>query len=49
MYLRAAIVRPDGSELIEAERRGTVDDAALLGDDAAEELRGRAGEGFFDE
>jgi hydroxymethylbilane synthase len=49
VYLRAAIVRPDGSELIEAERRGTVDDAALLGDDAAEELRGRAGEGFFDE
>ena len=49
IYLRAAIVRPDGSELIETERRGTVGDAARLGDDAAEELRGKAGEGFFDE
>jgi hydroxymethylbilane synthase len=49
MHLRAAIVRPDGSELIETERRGTVGDAARLGTDAADELRGKAGEGFFDE
>lgn len=49
LYLRAAIVRPDGSELIETERRGPAGDAARLGDDAADELRGRGGEGFFDE
>jgi hydroxymethylbilane synthase len=49
MYFRAAIVRPDGSELIETERRGAVADAAAMGDDAADELRGKAGKGFFDE
>lgn len=49
LSLRAAIVRPDGSELLETARSGTVADAAELGADAAEELRGRAGPGFFDE
>ena len=49
MHLRAAIVRPDGSELIETERRGTAGDAARLGNDAADELRGKAGKGFFNE
>ena len=47
MYFRAAIVRPDGSELIETERRGAVADAARMGEDAANELRGKAGPGFF--
>lgn len=49
LRLRAAIVRPDGSELLETERNGAIADAARLGEDAAEELRGRGGEGFFDE
>lgn len=49
IHLRAAIVRPDGSELLETERRGPVADAARLGDDAADELRTRGGKGFFDE
>lgn len=49
MHLRAAIVRPDGSELLETERSGSVADAARLGEDAADELRRRGGEGFFDE
>lgn len=49
MYLRTAIVRPDGSELLETERRGAVSDGARMGEDAAEELRGKAGPGFFDE
>jgi hydroxymethylbilane synthase len=49
LYLRVAIVRPDGSELIETERRGAPGDAERLGGDAADELRGRAGKGFFDE
>lgn len=47
--LRSAIVRTDGSELLAAEREGAVADAAALGADAANELRGRAGPGFFDE
>lgn len=49
LLLKAAIVRPDGSELLETERRGGRGDAAALGNDAADELRGRAGAGFFDE
>lgn len=49
MYLRTAIVRPDGSELVETERRGAAVDGARMGEDAADELRGKAGSGFFDE
>ena len=49
LSLTAAIVRPDGSELIETRRRGGIGDASALGADAADELRGRAGPGFFDE
>lgn len=49
LFLKAAIVRPDGSELLETERRGTAGDAATLGSDAADELRRRGGAGFFDE
>ena len=48
MYLRCAIVRPDGSELIETKRRGALSDGARMGEDAADELRGRSGPGFFD-
>jgi hydroxymethylbilane synthase len=47
IYFRAAIVRPDGSELIETERRGSTTDAARIGEDASNELRGKAGTGFF--
>lgn len=49
LRFRAAIVRPDGSELLETERNGPSADAAAMGRDAAEELRGRAGPGFFNE
>ncbi len=48
LSLAAAIVRPDGSELIETHRDGPIADATAMGADAAEELRGRAGPGFFD-
>ena len=48
LSLRAAIVRPDGSELIETARDGAAGDAAALGADAAQELRSRGGAGFFD-
>lgn len=48
LTLRSAIVRPDGSECLEATRQGPRSDAVALGADAAGELRGRAGPGFFD-
>jgi hydroxymethylbilane synthase len=48
LRLRAMILRPDGSERIFVERRGAAGDAAALGRDAGEELRRRAGPGFFD-
>jgi hydroxymethylbilane synthase len=49
LSLAAAIVRPDGSELIETHRNGPYGEAATMGADAAEELRSRAGPGFFDD
>jgi hydroxymethylbilane synthase len=48
LWFRGEIIRPDGSERIAAERRGPVSAAAAMGRDTAEELRGRAGPGFFD-
>jgi len=49
LWLRAEILRPDGSEALATERRGARADAAVLGDDAGDELRRRAGPGFFDD
>ena len=48
LTLRARIIRPDGTECHEAARGGPVADAARLGREAGEELRQRAGPGFFD-
>jgi hydroxymethylbilane synthase len=48
LWFRGEIIRPDGSERITTERRGGEGDAAAMGRDAAEELRRRAGPGFFD-
>ena len=47
LTLRSAIVRPDGSELLETSREGGRAEAAQLGADAAAELRGRAKADFF--
>jgi hydroxymethylbilane synthase len=47
LRLRGEIVRPDGSERLDAERRGAPTEAAALGADAAAELRARGGRGFF--
>jgi hydroxymethylbilane synthase len=47
LYLRAAIVRPDGSELIATARRGAETEAERMGDDAGEELKRRGGPDFF--
>jgi hydroxymethylbilane synthase len=44
---RGLIVSPDGREAYEAAREGLRGEAALLGADAAREVRERAGEKFF--
>lgn len=48
LRFRGEIIRPDGSECLATERRGPLAEAAALGADAAEELRSRAGPGFFE-
>jgi hydroxymethylbilane synthase len=47
LWLRGEILRPDGSESITGERRGTIADGAAMGHDLADELLGRAPAGFF--
>ena len=47
LWLRAEVLRPDGSECLTAERRADRGDAASMGTDAGEELLRRAGAGFF--
>ena len=47
LHLRGLIARPDGSEVIKTERRGSIADAAAMGSDAGEELKRRGGPGFF--
>jgi hydroxymethylbilane synthase len=44
---RGLILRPDGSEALEAGRAGPMEDAAFLGADAGLELKGRAAPDFF--
>ena len=47
LLFRGLIARPDGSESLETSRRGRPEDAARLGADAGNELKSRAGAGFF--
>lgn len=47
LSLRAMILTPDGSEVIETSRNGLASDAVALGVDAGEELKSRAGPHFF--
>lgn len=47
LWLRGEVLRPDGTEVITAERRGAALDGAAMGHDLAEELLGRAGPNFF--
>ncbi len=47
IWLRGEILRPDGTESITGERRGLASDGAALGRDLAEELLGKAPDGFF--
>ncbi|NQU60433.1 MAG: hydroxymethylbilane synthase [Rhodospirillales bacterium] len=48
LTLRGLVARPDGSELIETSRQGPVGDGVRMGRDAGEELKKRAGPGFFE-
>jgi hydroxymethylbilane synthase len=47
IYFRGLVARPDGSEILQCERRAGRADAARLGADAGRELKARAGENFF--
>ncbi len=49
LHLRGLIARPDGSEVITTERRGSAADAVAMGRDAGQELKRRGGPGFFTE
>ncbi len=49
LSFRGLIVRPDGSEVHAAQRDGGVEDAIQIGIAVGEDLRARAGSGFFDE
>lgn len=49
LILRGLIVRPDGSETLAAQRDGSLADARDMGRSLGDNLRRRAGPGFFDE
>jgi hydroxymethylbilane synthase len=49
LTLRGLIAKADGTEIIEITRNGAAADAEALGRDAGEELRKRAGPGFFED
>ena len=49
LSLRGLIVRPDGSETIAAQRDSDAADAVVLGQALGDDLRSRAGPGFFDD
>ncbi|MEM7508813.1 MAG: hydroxymethylbilane synthase [Pseudomonadota bacterium] len=48
LRFRGEIVRPDGSECLATSRDGAASDAEAMGLDAADELRAKAGAGFFE-
>ena len=48
LFLRGEVLRPDGSEAIKGEKRGPIADGPAMGIALAQELLGRAGDGFFD-
>ena len=48
IHLRGEVLRPDGSEAINDQGRAPIEDAAALGQELAQKLLAKAGEGFFD-
>ncbi len=49
LTLRGLVAKANGTEIIETTRNGPAADAEALGRDAGEELRKRAGSGFFED
>jgi hydroxymethylbilane synthase len=47
LHLRGLIVKPDGSQALRTERRGSAADAEAMGRDAGLELKRRGGPGFL--
>ena len=48
LRLRGEVLRPDGSEALSGERSGPIAEGPKMGQDLAQELLSRAGNGFFD-
>ncbi|MDW3183294.1 hydroxymethylbilane synthase [Roseobacter sp.] len=48
LRLRGQVLRPDGSQALDGERDGSIEEATAMGKDLGEELLSRAGPGFFD-
>jgi hydroxymethylbilane synthase len=48
LHLRGMILKPDGSQVIATERKGSKKEAAALGKDAGLELKRRGGPGFLE-
>ncbi len=48
LWLRGSLIRPDGGERHDGERRGRRADAEVMGHDLGAELGARSGPGFFD-
>jgi hydroxymethylbilane synthase len=47
LSFRGMILKPDGSACFETSRSGSRRDAAAVGTDAGQELKGRGGPDFF--
>jgi hydroxymethylbilane synthase len=47
LHFRGLVARPDGSTVLQTERRGLAKEAARIGADAGRELKKRAGSTFF--
>ncbi|WP_343564583.1 hydroxymethylbilane synthase [Kiloniella sp. b19] len=47
LHLRCLLAAPDGSEIFRTERKGSVQEAVLMGQDAGRDLKAQAGEDFF--
>jgi hydroxymethylbilane synthase len=48
LHLRGEVLRPDGSEAINGEKRGPISEGPAMGLALAQDLLARAGDGFFD-
>jgi len=47
LHFKGLIAKPDGSVLLETSRTGSLSDGVTMGKDAGEELKKRAGPGFY--